>query len=564
MRFLRVPLACVFVLLLAAHCSGAPETGSRLHYRVLSANSEVAPPFAAVDFVYGPEEKFDGHNFRWWQIELRAQAGQTNTPLCIVRCLTSGNPLEGTREGLQIARYQLQIPETGEALEYVEIHSGQALLPSWENFQKYFLPHAASFTQRQNSAPETCEFLGQILTLQNVQADSWPVWPNVKRLELDREVLVGTGRNFKDQEGKRLSQTPKPQDYTYINFKAEDYRTMIDAGMNLFTIAPDQEQWVRDEPVFYLCPEVRKPPLNYPANLYRPNFLGAGMFMDEPASILTWDKYASGLMSHFSDVAAVLETRTRATFQSSDLYYGCHGLEKQLIDLGVNLGDMRLAQTELPVWETQYDRTFYLMKGGGSGIVHEGRYQLDDFNRQVSRFTGKDPHYTAHQMLQYYYSFLRGGTRPFGKYWGTAIYGQCDPKIAPEAFTLAYDMGARYFWFWTSDHGHHVPWAEQVELSRMLKQHARQHPRPSIFATSRKHGIVIAVPNGCFLSFGSLSGLRGIEQDGKNAASQSYHRLMQHALEAVDDCFQRGQDFDITVADGHRIEGYKRIIKITE
>ncbi|HZQ48166.1 MAG TPA: hypothetical protein VFC07_14210, partial [Verrucomicrobiae bacterium] len=372
------------------------------------------------------------------------------------------------------------------------------------------------------------------------------------------------GRNFKDQEGKRLPQTPKPQDYTYISFKAEDYRTMIDAGMNLFTIVPDQEQWVRDEPVFYFCPEVRKPPLHYPADLYRPNFLGAGMFMDEPASILTWDKYAGGLMSHFSDVAAVLEARTRATFQSSDLYYGSHGLEKQLVELGVNFGDMRLAQTELPVWETQYDRTFYLMKGGGSGIVHEGRYQLDDFNRQVARFTGKDPHYTPQQMLQYYYAFLRGGATPFGKYWGTAIYGQCDPKLAPEAFTLAYDMGARYFWFWTSDHGHHVPWVEQVELARQLKQHARQHPRPSIFAPSRKHDVAIAIPNGCFLTFGNLSGLRGIEQDGKNAASQSYHRLMQHALQAVDDCFQRGQDFDITVADGRRIEGYKRIVKVME
>ena len=73
-------------------------------------------------------------------------------------------------------------------------------------------------------------------------------------------------------------------------------------------------------------------------------------------------------------------------FDSEDLYYGKYGTEKAL---GVNMGDMRLAQAELPVWETQYDRTYYLMKGGGTGIIHEGRYQLKDFNEQVARVAGR-------------------------------------------------------------------------------------------------------------------------------------------------------------------------------
>src|ERR1039457_2123753 len=104
-------------------------------------------------------------------------------------------------------------------------------------------------------------------------------------------MLVGTGRNFKDAEGRRLPQTAQSRDYTYTNFVAADYQAMFEAGMNLFTIAPDQEQWVRAEPVFYLRTPAGMPPLRYPADLYRANYLGASMFIDEPASVLTWDKY---------------------------------------------------------------------------------------------------------------------------------------------------------------------------------------------------------------------------------------------------------------------------------
>ena len=294
--------------------------------------------------------------------------------------------------------------------------------------------------------------LGDVLSLHKVSRDTgWTAWPDVKRLALDREVLVGTGRPFKDAEGRRLPQEPKPQEYTYTNFVAADYQTMIEVGINLFTVAPEQEQWVRTEPAFYVRNPQGTPPLHYPADLYRANYLGSAMFMDEPASVMTWDKYVTGVLTHSSDAAVLIEKRTRATFESQCPHYSRYWLEQQLSGLGVNFGDMRLAQVELPVWETHYDTSFYEMKGGGSGIVHEGRYRLKAFDDWVAQATGERRQHTARQMLQWHYAFLRGGAQLFGKFWGTAIYGQCDPAIAPEAFTTAYDMGARYFWCWTSE-----------------------------------------------------------------------------------------------------------------
>ena len=544
--------------------------GTRLSFRVLRARTEAAPPFAAVDFVYGPKEQ-GGHSGpgapnhgQWWQLEIRTNAETATTPLCTVRGLTSADPLAGPGK-LQFARYQLRIPETGEALEYVDVHTGSALLPAWVDFKKHFIPRPAPASHRQGGAPETCELLGHVLSLHHVGHDAaWAAWSDVKPLALEREVLVGTGRSFKDVEGRRLPPTEQSRDYTYTNFGALDYRTMIEAGMNLFTVAPEQEQWVRGEPVFYLRPPAGTPPLHYPADLYRANHLGAAMFIDEPAAILFWDKHAVGVLTHFSDAAALIEKRTRAAFESEAPYYSRYSLERLLSGQGVNFGDMRLAQAELPVWETFYDTTFYEMKGGGSGIVHEGRYQLSEFDDLVARFTGEKRRHTARELLQWHYAFLRGGTRPFGKFWGTAIYGQCDPAVAPEAFTTAYDMDARYFWFWTSDHGHHVPWPEQLALARTLKQYAREHPRPSIYAPKPKIDKAITIPNGDFATNANPSLFGCLDKEGKNEASQEHNRLMCRMVKAVEECFRRGEDFDITVDDGRPIKGYRRVVKLSE
>ena len=566
-----IPISVGFLLVLAvAQCFAAPVPGTRLSFRVLSAQVETAPPFAAVDFTYGPEEPINrrSHGARsdgqWWQLEIRTSAEAGAPPQCIVRGLTATDPLAGA-EKPRFFRYQVRLPGTGETFEYVDSHFGAALLPAWEGFETHFIPSPAEATRRKEEAPETCVLLGHVLSLHGIERDRpWAVWPDVKRLELEREVLVGTGRNFKDVEGRRLPQSPQPRNYTYTNFIGADYRTMIEAGMNLFTIEPDQEQWVRAEPVFYLRRPQGQPPLLYPADLYRANYLGPAMFIDEPASILTWDKYATAVLTHFSDATALIEKRTRATFESASPYYGRRWLEQQLRGMGINLGGLSLAQMELPVWETYYDTAFYEMKGGGSGIVDEGRYQLCDFDKMVARFTGETRPHKVREMLRWHYAFLRGGTRPFGKFWGTAIYGQCDPVIAPQAFVTAYDMGARYFWFWTSDHGHHVPWSEQLALARALKTHARAHPRPSIFAPRPKTDKVLLLPNGYFATYADPARLHCLDKEGKNEESQNYARLMRRTVNAVEECFRKGEDFDISVDDGKRFKGYRRVVRLSE
>jgi hypothetical protein len=225
---------------------------------------------------------------------------------------------------------------------------------------------------------------------------------------------------------------------------------------------------------------------------------------------------------------------------------------------------MRLEQHDYPAWETLFEVAYYQLEAGLRGVVHEGRYQLKAFDEAVARFTDVPRKHTAKEMLRYHYAVLRGAARAFGGYWGTSIYGQCDPQIAPEAVSLAYDMGARYIWFWTSDHDHHMPWPEQLRLARHLKSHAAKHPRRSISSSPPLLDKAIVIPYGYFVSLENLWWVRVLDREGKNEASQRYRRLMRRFLTEVHRAFDAGEDFDVTVDNGSPPKGYRKAVYVKD
>jgi hypothetical protein len=194
--------------------------------------------------------------------------------------------------------------------------------------------------------------------------------------------------------------------------------------------------------------------------------------------------------------------------------------------------------------------------------VHEGRYRLGPFDEAVAKWTGQPHRHTADELLRYHFAFLRGGTRPFGKFWGTSIYGQCDPELAKRALTLAYDMGARYIWFWTSDHGHHVPWPEQLELVGVLRKHVETHPRKSIFGPPPVLDRAIVIPYGYFPSLRNLWWVRVLDPQGENEASQEYRAMMESTLRAYHKALAQGDDFDFVIDNGTPIEGYREVVRV--
>ena len=559
MRVLITVLACWGA---PASVPAVPPPGATGEFAVLTCKPRVPPPFESVRITYGPRETVDGADHIWWQLEAREKVDSA-VPLFQIRGLTSRDPLGAAEGPIGFARYLLCVPGANEVIEYVNVHTGRAWLPRWRDFERHFVPSRARGAGRQGALPTTAEYLGHVLMLREVGRSEWTPWADAKVLKLDPELLVGTGRNFKDREGRRMPQIPEGSEYTFIPFTGDDYRVMIEAGANLFTVAPDQERFVRAEAVFYLRSAGGKPPLVYPTDLYRSNYLGPVMFMDEPSIIMVGDKLIHNTLRYFSDAAAVITKRVRSEYGGSG-HYGAFALEKALIDRGVNLGDMRIEQWDYPTWETLYETAWYQLAAPVAGIVHEGRYQLAPFDEAVARFAETPRKHTAEELLRYHYAFLRGAARAFGKQWGTAIYGQCDPAIAPQAVTLAYDMGARYVWFWTSDHGHHVPWPEQLELTRTLRRHAAAHPRASIFGDPPVLDLAVVIPYGYFLSLENLWWVRCMDPEGRNEASQAYRRLMKRAFEAIHRAMDERLEFDVLVDDGRPIRGYRQVVRITD
>jgi len=558
----------------AVVAADAPAPGTHAHYAVLTADWDGPAPFAAVDIVYGPKEQVRGRECQWWQMELRKENDLKSTPLMAIRVLGSRDPPGDASEPMRVERYVLNVPAAGQVLEYRDVHGGGGLLPGWKDFQTHFFPRRGRFSRRQAGVPETAALLGHTLTLQWVGRNvPWTRWEKTKRLDLDPELLVGTGRNFRDSEGHRLPQTPKRQNYTYVRFTREEYRVMIDAGINLYVVDPEQSTWIRDENVFYHRSAGGNPPLAWPADMYRSNYLGPVMFMDEPAIIMVGDRNVHDTLRYFSDAVNLLEQRVRFRYAGPGSY-SAFSLERELQKAGVCFGDMRLEQCDYPAWETIYSTAHYQLEAGLGGIVHEGRYRLAEFDAALAKWDKPRKH-TPEQMLRYHYAILRGAARANGKHWGTSIYGQAEEKHSPLAVTLAYAMGARYVWFWTSDHDHHLPWKEQLALTRTLKEHAAKHPRGSIHAGaggSAESGrsarptvdTAIVIPWGQFLELGDVWWLRALDKEGKNEYSQRFARLMRRAHAEIHAAMDRNEDYDVVVDTGKPVEGYRKVVRISD
>jgi hypothetical protein len=525
-------------------------------------------PFNRVDITYGLTQRIEELGAPYaqtWQLDIRAEDDPASEPLVQVRGLTSRDPLADMNEPVVYYRYQIRIPSTGEAYDYRDIHTKRALLPGWSDFERLFIPRPARATQREKGIPHTCELLGHVLTLREVDTrPDWDEWKDLKVLSLDRELLIGSSRTVRDQEGHRLPMEPERQDYHYIQWTREDYKTMIDAGMNIFSVVPGLEEYVRSQPVFYRGGAAG---LNYPADLYRSNFFGPVMYLDEPACIMVNNKTVNTTLKYFTDAAALLTKRVRRGVMEKT-----YDLEAGLRERGIPLGDMRLAQPDFVSWETRYETAYYHFAGGVHGFVHEGRYQLDEFKEFARASTGLDRVYSPDEMFRYYFAVMRGAARRFGGDWGTSIYGQADPRLSPTAIRLAYDMGARYVWYWTSDHDHHMPWPEQLELTRTLKRHAAEHPRPSIRGEPPVRDKLILIPYGYFLVLESptqrrncwdLWWVREMDAEGRNESSQRYRRLMQNAFREINKALDAGEDFDITVDDGSPADGYRKVVRVS-
>ena len=91
---------------------------------------------------------------------------------------------------------------------------------------------------------------------------------------------------------------------------------------------------------------------------------------------------------------------------------------------------------------------------------------------------------------------------------------------------------------------------KRLELTKSVRKHAAEHPRPSIFGPQPQRDLAIAIPYGTFPSVWSAFDI------GDRTMLKKVQPIISKALDEK-------LDFDITVDDGREITGYKRVVRVT-
>ena len=588
---LLILLFCLFAKIAWAN---EVKTGDWAKYKVMKSD-DTPPRITHIEMSILCSEVVDEKRYLWWQLTAFENERIRYTIKLLVENL---NFLSSGNSELNADRYLFH--ETGkQPLEYMNIHTGKALLPDI-HFVANFLPHVehpdeggAASADEEFPIFQRGHYLGHPIQL--VEKGHKPVdrIPTAKKLFLDPELTIGTGRNFHDEDGERLYYPGQSRiirdnpEYTYVKFVEEDYHELIhEVGMNLFTISSDQRQYVLDEPVFFVS---NIDDANIPELLYRSNYKGLVQFMDEPVYLAMFASRSGSrsnrakpddfvLRSHqdLTETKTPVEAADKVVSQIRERFlvdgsYGSRRLNAILKQKGYDFGDLEIVQDNFPVWETAASGAWYEFKAGLPGYVFEGRYQPKTFSKRIKETFDVDFPDTTDACIAFHFAWYRGAARHFGGSWGVAIYGQMDLDVAPLIFPLEYEQGAEYLWFWTSDHGHNVPYAEQKEHTKRFREYQKEHPRiyPS-WPLIEQAEVAIALPYGYQLDDYVMrwqclwNNPKHLGLDMKNSSGVTYREVLKVALLEICTQLQHGNLFDLVYWGDSEIAGYKKVRMIME
>ncbi len=465
---------------------------------------------------------------------------------------------------LDLDRYVLETSGRGR-LEFRRRETGRAMLPfSFELQADLFLPlcrddHGAFL-------PSTT-FLGEPFTLAESSVGEEDVpFPEAKVIALSDDLLVGTSRHFRDVDGERIPEKRFIEDmnldYTYRPLDDADLGRMLASGFNYFDrVLPEQLAYLIDKPVFFdLAGFGGYARPVFPEIFYHPGFLGVEDFLDEPAYIFWEDAHYedySGLnpAKDLPAMAGRQEERTASEYGRTTRGRMA-GLVERLEVAGIHLEGIELVEPPFPIWEEFYSTACYQLHVPVSGFIQEGRYRhpeaVDLLNNTFRIRLPRKPE----TMFRFYFSFLRGAARVFDKDWGMSIYGQADPEVSALGMKMAYDRGARYIFFWSSDRDHHLPFEEQLALAEELREHVRDHPRGPRRALIRRAEDAIVLPYGFTFSISDWQKRRMADlwhrtsfpiEGGAMPDGTPYYSVLRCAAEKMEELIDQGKEFDVVI-----------------
>ena len=521
----------------------------------------------------GSVEKKAGVASQW--ICLRAT--KANGEKFAVWLLSEGIPSDDlTIDRATISRYILQIRDDT-PLEFHDRFTGKPVLPKLGAWQ-YLFPKPADETAQNDLFPQTAKYLGHTYGLADITDSDESAEPsNTHRLSLRPDVLIGPPSNTRPKDETRRYDM---SDYELTPLTAADYDEMIAAGINCVRVDTEQVEWVKNSDTFYWGIDAAV--LGYPECLYRSNYLGPAIFMDEPA-VCTRDHV---LRPKLAEDAAFRKTLTpqvafeafRDYFQTAK-YDGtptrlCKGLEAHP---DVDLGDMKFLQQNLYTWETMISSAVHQLSEGNTetpaAIVFEppGRVGTMRTLPEMNMTYGcQIPIDNPKNLASILYGFLRGAARQTDKGWGMSIYGQVHRADAFWLQTHAYDLGARHFHYWDNYQLACVPYSEILALSRNLSAHVESHPHRNLDKLRAAAEIAVLFPPGYNLGHvemgrGNLWGLGELNLERHNREGIKYRTVMHNFFTEIEKAIRLGVAFDLLWdLPELKLSGYREVVRIRE
>jgi len=575
-----LPLVVLFSATKSHPCLGADERkpplgpiGTELGYHRDSLTGLGASDVERFTLSFGPVES-DGDADKQW---LALRATKVDGARFAVWILARAYPARAADEAAATAsRYLLQEGE-GAPKEFVHKFTGAPVLPSlgaWE----YLWPRAEGEDFSEGPAPQTVHWLGHPFVLEKkLEQREFPAPTDPRRVELLPDVMIGVPSNKRTRDSIRRYDN---SDYEMVRLTREDYSEMIRAGMNCFQSNREIAEWLKDEPVFQWG--VAGADVAFPECLFRSTYLGAAVHIDEPA-VSTRDyvirpRLAKEPAFRHELTSNIVLDAFKTKFHEAVTKGSPGALMTSLrARKDVDLGEMDLTQRNLYAWETMVASSAWELSaeadGGPRAIVFEppgrigSRRTLPEFNMV---YGCQLPVENPANFLDVIIGFLRGAARSTDKDWGISIYGSVDRADAPWWLTHAYDLGAKYFFFWDNYQSACVPYDECLALARHIRQHAQERPDRNYSRLVRAAEVAVLLPPGYDLGHvhtgrGDMWGLGELNLERKNQFGIPYRQVMTNFFTEIERCLRSGVAFDLMWdLEGMKLDGYREIVHVRE
>ena len=521
----------------------------------------------------GSVEEQAGVSYQWMCLRTLKVSGEKFTVWLLSESVPSVNLMEAR---VATSRYILQIGDDP-PLEFHDRLTGKPVFPGLGAWQ-YLFPKPTDPAVENSLFPQTAKYLGHTYRLTHrLDSGESLVPPDTQILSLRSDVLIGPPSNTRQKDETRCYDL---SDYELIPLTEADYDEMIAAGINCVRVDTEQVEWIKNRNVFYWGIEAAV--LGYPECLYRSNYLGPAIFMDEPA-VCTRDHVLRPKLAEDATFRKALTPQI--AFEAFQGYFHtakydgaptrlCKGLETHP---DVDLGDMKFLQENLYTWETMISSAVYQLSEGNTespaAIVFEppGRVGTMRTLPEMNMTYGcQIPIDNPKNLASILYGFLRGAARHTDKSWGMSIYGQVHRADAFWLQTHAYDLGARHFHYWDNYQLACVPYSEILALSRNLSAHAESHPHRKLDALRTAAEIAILLPPGYNLGHvemgrGNLWGLGELNLERHNKEGIKYRTVMHNFFTEIERAIRLGVAFDLIWDLAElKLSDYREVVRIRE